>query len=128
MRPEWRCLFIKGKWLNSDINGFHRWNSHTLYNLQYQEETREAKQNIKTEITDHEKWFDNDYKNLTKSSGNVSNQKHREPDNNNMRLQYGETLKQYKHTLRTEKEQHIRNQMDGIEESIETNSGRIGIN
>ena len=51
----------------------------------------------------------------------ISNQKHREPDNKNIRLQYGETLKQYKHTLRTKQEQHIRNQLDGIEESIESN-------
>jgi hypothetical protein len=52
---------------------------------------------------------------------NISNQKQREPDNNNIGLQYGETLKQYKHTLRTQKEQHIRKQLDGTEESIESN-------
>jgi hypothetical protein len=75
----------------------------------------------KPEIIDHEKRFDNDWRNLRKSLRNISNQKHRDPDNKNIRLRYVETLKQYKHTLRTKKEQHIRSLLAVTEESIESN-------
>ena len=47
-----------------------------------------------------DKWYDNDCKNLRTRLRNLSNQKHREPDNENTRLQYSETLKQYKNTVR----------------------------
>ena len=34
---------------------------------------------------------------------------------------YGESLKQYRNTLRKKKEQHVRNQLNVIEESIDSN-------
>ena len=36
-------------------------------------------------------------------------------------LHYGESLKQYRNTLRKKIEQHVRNQLNAIEESIESN-------
>ena len=38
-----------------------------------------------------------------------------------IRLHYGESLKQYRNTLRKKKEQHVRNQLKVIEESIDSN-------
>ena len=52
---------------------------------------------------------------------NLSNQKHRDPDNQNIHLHYGETLKQYKKTIRKKRDHHVRNQLHAIEESITTN-------
>ena len=51
----------------------------------------------------------------------LSNQKHRNPENLSLRLHYGESLKQYRNTLRKKKEQHVRNQLNVIEESIDSN-------
>lgn len=51
----------------------------------------------------------------------MSNQKHRQPDNPELRLQYWETLRVYRKTLRTKKEQHVRHQLQIIEESIDSN-------
>jgi GTPase involved in cell partitioning and DNA repair len=51
----------------------------------------------------------------------ISNKKHRDPGNKYRPIHYGGTLKQYKHALITKTEQHIRNQLDVIEESIESN-------
>ena len=69
-----------------------------------------------------DKWYDNDCKNLRTRLRNLSNQKHREPDNENTRLQYSETLKQYKNTVRKKINQHTRNQLQHIEDSIKTNN------
>ena len=52
---------------------------------------------------------------------NLSNQKHRDPENLSLRLHYGESLKQYRNTLQKKKEQHVRNQLNVIEESIDSN-------
>jgi hypothetical protein len=41
--------------------------------------------------------------------------------NLSLRLHYGESLKQYRNTLRKKKEQHVRNQLNAIEESIYSN-------
>jgi hypothetical protein len=43
----------------------------------------------------NDKWFDDKCKNIRKTLRNQSNQTHRDPDNNNIRLHYYETLKQY---------------------------------
>ena len=45
-----------------------------------------------------ERWFDSDCKTVRKTLRKVSNQKHRNPDSQELRLTYGETLKQYKNT------------------------------
>ena len=47
---------------------------------------------------------------------NLSNQKHRDPENLSLRLHYGESLKQYRNTLRKKKVQQVRNQLNVIEE------------
>jgi hypothetical protein len=52
---------------------------------------------------------------------NLFKQKHRDAENPSLRLHYGESLKQYKNTLQKNKEQHVRNQLNVIEESIESN-------
>ncbi|KAF7640795.1 hypothetical protein LDENG_00013340, partial [Lucifuga dentata] len=75
----------------------------------------------KNNTNNNDKWFDNECKNLRKQLRNLSNQKHRDPDNQNIRLHYGETLKQYKNTVRKKRDQHVRNQLHAIEESIKTN-------
>ena len=69
-----------------------------------------------------DKWYDNDCKNLRTKLRNLSNQKHREPDNQNTRQQYCETLKQYKNTVRRKRNLHIRSQLQDIEDSIKTNN------
>ena len=58
-----------------------------------------------------------------RNAENLFNQKHRDPENLKicLRLHYGESLKQYRNTLRMKKEQHIRNQLNVIEESIDSN-------
>ena len=66
-------------------------------------------------------------KTLWKKLRNMSNQKPRDPENLSLRLHYGESLKQYRNTLQKKKEQHVRNQFNVIEESIEYNHfGKIG--
>ena len=60
-------------------------------------------------------------KNLRKKFRNLSHQKHRDPENLILLLHYGESLKQYRNTLREKKEQQVRNQLNVIEESIDSN-------
>ncbi len=67
---------------------------------------------------DTDKWFDLDCKALRKNLRNLSNQKHRQPDNPDLRLHYCEALKQYKATLRRKKAQFLQNQFEEIEKSI----------
>ena len=69
----------------------------------------------------NDKWFDDECKNTRKTLRNLSNQKHRDPDNNNIRLHYYETLKHYRNTIRRKRDQHARNQINQIEESIDSN-------
>ena len=66
----------------------------------------------------HDKLFDDECKNTREKLTNMSNQKHRNPNNNNICLHYYETLKQCKNTIRTKGDQHVRNQINQIEESI----------
>ncbi len=61
-----------------------------------------------------DKWFDLDCKALRKNLRNVSNQKHRQPDNPDLRLHYCAALKQYKATLRRKKAQFLLNQFEEI--------------
>ena len=53
--------------------------------------------------------------------------KNRDQENLRLRLRYGESLKQYRNTLRKKKEHHVRNQINVTEESIHilTTSGKI---
>ena len=69
-----------------------------------------------------EKWYDSECKNIRKLLRQLSNQKHRDPENQDLRFHYSDTLKQYKQTLRTKKEQHHKKQVNLIEESINSNS------
>ncbi len=52
---------------------------------------------------DTDRWFDLDCKTLRKKLRNLSNQKHRQPENQDLRLHYCEALRQYKATLRRKK-------------------------
>jgi hypothetical protein len=71
-------------------------------------------------MKNNDKCFDEECKNLRKKLRNLSNQKHRDPENLSLHLHYGESLKQYRNTLRKKKEQHVRNELDVIDESIES--------
>ena len=66
-----------------------------------------------------DKLFDEEHKNLRKKLRNLSNQKHRDPENRSLHLHYGESLKHHRNTLRKKKEQNARNQLNVIEESID---------
>ena len=68
----------------------------------------------------NDKWFDEECKNLRKKLRKLSNQKHRNPENLSLRINYGESQKQYRKTPQKKKEHHIRNQPNEIEESIES--------
>jgi hypothetical protein len=72
-------------------------------------------------ITD-DNWFDADCKIIRKKLRTLSNQKHRDPNNGELRLQYCETLKLYKRTLRNKKAQYNSKQLTLIEESKKTNN------
>ena len=52
----------------------------------------------------------------------LSNQKHRDPHNADVRFHYCETLKLYKRTLRIKKQQYNKQQLTLIEEAIDTNN------
>ena len=72
-------------------------------------------------MNNNDKCFDEECKNIRKKLRNMSNQKHRDPENLSLRLHYGESLKQYRNTLRKKKEQQVRNLLNVIEESIDSN-------
>ena len=63
-------------------------------------------------MNNNHKWFDEECKNIRKKLRNLSNQKHRNPEYRSLLLHYGESLKQYRNTLQQKKEQHIRNQLN----------------
>ncbi len=52
----------------------------------------------------------------------LSNQKHREPQNADIRFLYSETLKLYKRTVRLKKQEYNHQQLAQIEERINTNN------
>jgi hypothetical protein len=59
---------------------------------------------------------------LRKKLRNLSNQKHREnPEDRSLRLHNSESLKQYRNTLWKKKEQNIRNKLNVVDESIDSN-------
>ncbi len=57
----------------------------------------------------------------------LSNQKHRQPNNADLRHQYCEELKQYKNTLRKTREKYIQNQLKTRNPSTLIISGTTGI-
>src|SRR4029434_3781015 len=61
-----------------------------------------------------EKWFDSVFPNVFYILRQLSTQKHRPPDNQDLHIHYGDTLKQYKQTLRTKKEHHLKLIEDSI--------------
>jgi len=54
---------------------------------------------------DNEQWFDLDCKTMRKKIRQLSNQKHSQPNDADLRHQYCEEPKQYKNTLRKKREQ-----------------------
>ena len=68
-----------------------------------------------------EKWFDLECKRLRRSFRNLSNQKHREPDNQQIRNKYLQTLKQYRHTIKLKKTQHTKQQLTEMEDALDSN-------
>ena len=67
-------------------------------------------------------WFDTECQNIRKQLRKLSNQKHRDALNPDLRLSYCETLKHYKRTLRTKKALYTQKQLTLIEESLNTNT------
>jgi len=59
-------------------------------------------------------------KKLRKELRTLSNQKHRDADNENIRHLYHEKLKQYRNTLRKKKEQNTKSQLRETEEYLES--------
>ena len=76
----------------------------------------------KTKKTTDDNWFDADCKIIRKKHRTLSNQKHRDRNNGELRLHYCETLKLYKRTLRSKKAQYNSKQLTLIEESINTHN------
>ncbi len=66
-------------------------------------------------------WFDQTCQTIRKNLRTLSNQKHNNPNNAEIRHLYCATLKQYKHTLRTKKAQYTQKQLTIIEKSVNTN-------
>ncbi len=66
-------------------------------------------------------WFDQTCQTIRKNLRTLSNQKHNDPNNAEIRHFYCATLKQYKHTLRTKKAQYTQKQLTIIEKSVNTN-------
>ncbi len=60
-------------------------------------------------------WFDQNCQTIRKKLRTLSNQKQKDPNNAEIHLLYSETLKQYKHTLRTKKAQYTQKQLTIIE-------------
>ena len=69
----------------------------------------------------NDQWFDDECKNLRKKLRNLSNQKHRDTENLSLRLHHSESLKQYRNTLWKKKGQHVGNQLNVVEESLDSN-------
>ncbi len=67
------------------------------------------------------RWFDSDFKALRKKNKNISDQKHRQPENKDLRLLYCEAPRQYKTTLHRKTAQFLQDQFEEIEKSINSN-------
>lgn len=70
---------------------------------------------------DTDKWFDSDCRALRKNLRTISNQKHRQPQNQELRSQYCEALRQYKAALRHKKNKFLQDQFEELEKSLNSN-------
>ena len=68
------------------------------------------------------KWFDKDCKKLRKELRLSSNNKHRNPANQEIRTQYLNTLQKYKSLLRHKKNDHMNAQLKEMEDALDHNS------
>jgi len=68
-----------------------------------------------------EKWFDSDCKTLRKQLRKLSNLKHKEPNNTDLRTEYFSKLKIYKDTIRVKKQHHLTKSIEELEHSINQN-------
>ena len=68
-----------------------------------------------------EKWFDFECQSFRKELRNLSNLKHRQPENEDLRIKYCETLKQYKHLIQIKRQNHTNKTLRDIEDSIKQN-------
>ena len=93
--------------------------NHIFMQTAKKSQLKQAKNKPKNPKDDN--WFDKECKEIRQKLRMLSNQKHREPGNIDVRLLYCDTLKQYKRTLRIKKTQYTQKQLTLIEESIKTN-------
>lgn len=68
-----------------------------------------------------DKWFDNECKTIRKHLRQMSNKKHKQQNNPELRYEYFETLKQYKQTLKCKKLNYTNKTLDEIENAIDQN-------
>ena len=68
-----------------------------------------------------EKWFDRECKDTRKKRELFLNLKHRDPNNQDLHLQYIILISSKIQTLKMKKEQHINHLFNTMEESINTN-------
>uniref|UniRef100_A0A3B1JC70 ribonuclease H n=1 Tax=Astyanax mexicanus TaxID=7994 RepID=A0A3B1JC70_ASTMX len=68
-----------------------------------------------------EKWYDYECQSIRKELRKLSNLKHRQPEDQDLRKKYFDTLKQYKHSIRTKKLNYTNKTLRDIEDSIEHN-------
>lgn len=76
------------------------------------------KKKINPKFKKEDIWFDLECQNMRKELRNLSNHKHRDPNNMNIRLLYCEMLQKYKRTLRSKKAQYTKKHLQVIEQSI----------
>ncbi len=75
----------------------------------------------KTKKLDTDRWFDSECKALRKNLRSLSNQKHHQPENQDLRLLYCQALRQYKATLHWKKATFLQDQFKEIKKSIISN-------
>ncbi len=66
-----------------------------------------------------EKWFDHDCKRIRQELRLISNQKHKDPVDSELRLKHSELLKHYKNTLRQKKLDYYNNTLQKMEDTID---------
>ncbi len=82
---------------------------------------KKGKKYTKKKTPKDEKWFDLDCKTLRKQLRKLSNLKHKEPYNADIRSEYCSKLKQYKDTIRAKKQHHLTKSLQEIEHSVNQN-------
>ena len=68
------------------------------------------------------KWFDKECKALRNTLRTVSNNKHRDPDNADLRIAHSTLQKKYKQTLKKKKQDLISKNLQQLEEALQENS------